>query len=956
MPILVNSSGTVAALWGSVLVRLPSGALKRVEVGDHVHKGELIVTEADGIIEIAPDGGPATLLKVPTDETVVIGVDRDDMPEAPAAGLTGGSSGSFLEGLRVDRVSESAEQALPEGGRERTPEFEARTFESTNAIGHARESLPESPAASLSGPVPQPEPVPVIEKHPVVMGVSSPTAHEGGNLDFKLTLANTAGASTDVTLKISGATASLKEDTGAVQVSFNGGQTFDAIAVQPDGHAVISVPVDTAVDQVVVRVPTILDGSAEPTETVNVAASTIYNEASSPEGTGSITDAPLVSISGPADVNEGGRSASYVVTLSHVSDVEVTVGYSTADGTVTDTYGPALDGRDYTAVTGGSLTFAPGETSKTISVDLLNDDVYEQAKGFTVNLEGAVGAKVEDGSVLTVIHDDSTEPALDNDQPHVVSVSDETADEGGSLDFHVHLSNSSIAETVIHFVYGDGTATLDTDFGAPVVSFNARADFSADGVTLNADGSFDITVPAGTHADDVIVSVPTLKDGDVEPVESVQLFAATDYDTDYVPGMGAINDVVDGPPTVNISGQLQVSESDGVAFVTIRLSHASDSDVVLSYTTSDGLATAADDYVSDSNVLTFTPGEISKTIPIEIVPDDRDEGPEDFSVNIADVAGASVGVGTVTTTIVEHTVVVDGQTDVLSIDNPKATEGDDLDFHIQLTQDCSADTVMVLLFPGTLDTSMTGEALLGVDSDVVSLSTDGQHFGVIEVDSGSALVTIPAGTLAGQVVLRVHSIDEGVDEGSESLTLLVEASQSSSYAFGSGTINDANAMPTESAPTVNDMGSVANVISDTSADHVMTGTPASDLFVFQLAEAPATSGDAVVKTINGFDMAAPASGGDVLDLRDLLQGENTFGGTGNLDQYLAFDANGPDTVIKVSLSGELVDGHPAPGAATQDIVLAGVDLRSELSMDAAATTAQIIAKMLDQGKLLVDHA
>jgi len=94
----------------------------------------------------------------------------------------------------------------------------------------------------------------------------------------------------------------------------------------------------------------------------------------------------------------------------------------------------------------------------------------------------------------------------------------------------------------------------------------------------------------------------------------------------------------------------------------------------------------------------------------------------------------------------------------------------------------------------------------------------------------------------------------------------------------------------------------------------------------------------------------------VLDLRDLLQGENTVGGTGNLDQYLAFDANGPDTVIKVSLSGELVDGHPAPGAATQDIVLAGVDLRSELSMDAAATTAQIIAKMLDQGKLLVDHA
>jgi hypothetical protein len=927
-----------------------------VEVGDHVHKGELIVTTADGIIEIAPDGGPATLLKVPTDETVVIGVDRDDMPEAPAAGLTGGSSGGFLEGLRVERVSESTGQAFPAEERERTTEFETRNLESTNAISHARESLPASPAALPTEPVLPPEPAPVIEKHPVVLGVSSPTAHEGGNLDFKLTLANTAGASTDVTLKIYGSTASLEDDTGAVQVSFNGGQTFEAIAGQHDGQAVISVPVDTAVDQVVVRVPTILDGTAESTETVKVAASTIYNDAS-PEGTGSITDAPLVSISGPADVNEGDGAVPYVVTLSHASDVEVTVAYSTVDGTVTDTYGPAYDGRDYTAVTGGSLTFAPGETSKTITVDLLNDDVYEQAKGFTVNLDSAVGAKVEDGSVLTVIHDDSTEAALDNDQPHVVSVSDATADEGGSLDFQVHLSNSSIAETVIHFAYGDGTATPGADFGAPVVSFNARADFSADGVTLNSDGSFDITVPAGTLADDVVVSLPTLKDGYAEPGESVQLLAATDYDSDYAQGMGLINDVADGPLTVSISGQQQVSESDGVAFFTIRLSHASDSDVVLSYTTSDGLATAADDYVSDSNVLTFTPGEISKTIPIEIVTDDSEEGPEDFSVNIADVSGASVGVSTVTTTIVEHAVVVDGQADVVSIDEPKATEGQNLDFHIQLTQDCSADTVMVLLFPGTLDPTATEEAVLGIDSDVVSLSTDGgQHFGVIEVDSGYALANIPAGTLADQVVLRVHSIDDGVAEGSESLTLLVEASQGSSYAFGSGTINDANALPTASTSPLNDAGSVANVISDTSVDHVMTGTPVSDLFVFQLAEAPAASGDAIVNTINGFGVAAPASGGDVLDLRDLLQGENTLGGTGNLDHYLAFDTNGPDTVIKVSPNGELVDGHPASGTPTQDIVLAGVDLRSELGMDAAATTAQIIAKMLDQGKLLVDHA
>jgi hypothetical protein len=703
MPILVNSSGTVAALWGSVLVRLPSGVLKRVEVGDHVHKGELIVTTADGIIEIAPDGGPATLLKVPTDETVVIGVDRDDMPEPPAAGLTGGSSGGFLEGLRVERVSELTGQAFPAEERERTAEFETRTIGSIKAFAYGGEPLPELPA-TLS-------PDPVLEKQ-----------------------------------------------------------------------------------------------------------------------------------------------------------IKVT----------------EVDGR--------------------------------------------------------------------------------TVQEGRNLDFHVHLTDSSVADTVVHLVFGDGTtATLGKDVGALEVSFNGGLSFGSDGLVVQSESSCDITVPGGTLADSVVVRLPTVGDVDAESTEFIELLAATDNNLDYASGVGAIEDVVGGTLTVSISGQQQVSESDGMAFFTIRLSHASDTDVVLSYATSDGLATAVDDYVSDSNVLTFTPGEISKTIQIGIVPDDSDEGAEDFSVNIADVTGASVGVSAVTTTIVEHAVVVDGQTGVLSIDNPKATEGQDLDFHILLTQDCSADTVMVLVFNGSSDAQTDKLVTLGKDTDVVSLSTDdGHHFGVIEVevvaDSGLALVTIPAGTLADQVFLRVHSFDDGVAEGAESLTLLAGASQTSSYPSGTGTINDANSLPTDSAATLSDPGSVANVISDASADHSMTGAPGSDLFVFHLADAPATMGEALVNTINGFDMAAPASGGDALDLRDLLQGENTIGGTGNLDQYLAFDTNGPDTVIKVSPNGELVDGHPASGTPTQGIVLAGVDLRSELGMDAAASTAQIIARMLDQGKLLVDHA
>ncbi|WP_283773252.1 type I secretion C-terminal target domain-containing protein, partial [Craterilacuibacter sp. RT1T] len=80
---------------------------------------------------------------------------------------------------------------------------------------------------------------------------------------------------------------------------------------------------------------------------------------------------------------------------------------------------------------------------------------------------------------------------------------------------------------------------------------------------------------------------------------------------------------------------------------------------------------------------------------------------------------------------------------------------------------------------------------------------------------------------------------------------------------------------------------------------------------------------------------------DVLDLRDLLQGENHTTGIGNLTDYLHFTKSGSDTVIDVKHLG-------AAGEVTQQIVLQGVDL-STLGNDAA-----ILQNLLNDGKLQVD--
>ena len=81
-----------------------------------------------------------------------------------------------------------------------------------------------------------------------------------------------------------------------------------------------------------------------------------------------------------------GKDASldFAVTLSRAATGPVSVDYATKDGT-------AAAGADYTAAS-GTLTFAPGETAKTVSVALLDDAIDEGKETFTLELSNPRGA------------------------------------------------------------------------------------------------------------------------------------------------------------------------------------------------------------------------------------------------------------------------------------------------------------------------------------------------------------------------------------------------------------------------------------------------------------------------------------------------------------------------------------------------------------------------------------
>lgn len=129
----------------------------------------------------------------------------------------------------------------------------------------------------------------------------------------------------------------------------------------------------------------------------------------------------------------------------------------------------------------------------------------------------------------------------------------------------------------------------------------------------------------------------------------------------------------------------------------------------------------------------------------------------------------------------------------------------------------------------------------------------------------------------------------------------------------------------------------------------LAGGGGVDVFQWQLADR-GTAGSPAVDTISDFDASAVSAGGDVIDLRDLLQGETLGGDLGNLANYLHFSTSGGTTTIQISSSGAFTGGNY--GSATdQTIVLQNVNLFS----GGLTTDQQVIQDLLNKSKLVVDN-
>ena len=189
-------------------------------------------------------------------------------------------------------------------------------------------------------------------------------------VNFSVGGTSTATFGTDYTHSCTGCSMTAPGGT----INFGSGETSKTIAIAPTA-----------------------DTADEPNETVifNVLAGIGYTVSTPSSATGTITDndgPPTISINGVtlAEGNSGSTAFVFTVSLSNPSSNQVTVNYATAAGTTNPATGgtSCAGGTDFLNLTSTQLTFAAGEISKQVTVQVCGDTNAEANETFFVNLSG----------------------------------------------------------------------------------------------------------------------------------------------------------------------------------------------------------------------------------------------------------------------------------------------------------------------------------------------------------------------------------------------------------------------------------------------------------------------------------------------------------------------------------------------------------------------------------------
>lgn len=328
-------------------------------------------------------------------------------------------------------------------------------------------------------------------------------------------------------------------------------------------------------------------------------------------------DPAIMTIDDHTLAENGGNMVFNVTASRAMTDCEINVFYSVLSGS-------AITGQDFGAASPLPVLFEIGQTTKTITVPILEDDIDEANEQFSLLLVFASNGTISaDGNLNT-----GTGTITDNDNAPTISINSTTLSEGNSATSQatltLTLTNRSASNITVRAKTLDGTALATEDY----IAFDQT-------VTLVA-GQTSIPLPVQIVGDLAY---------ELTDVLSVELSAPTNAILGTASGTITINnnDAIPSLSVVDAPNTLEPDTATTNMVFSVQLSQAAGIPLTVDYFTSEDAATLADlDYMTTSGTLSFPKFTGSLPVNVPINGDTKFETDERLFLNISNPTVATL--------------------------------------------------------------------------------------------------------------------------------------------------------------------------------------------------------------------------------------------------------------------------------------------------------------------------
>ncbi|HKY42128.1 MAG TPA: Calx-beta domain-containing protein [Pyrinomonadaceae bacterium] len=511
--------------------------------------------------------------------------------------------------------------------------------------------------------------------------------------------------------------------SSSTDYAVTGAATFDGT------NGTVTIPIGSSTAQLTVNPTT--DTTVEPDETVivNVAAGTGYDVGVPGSATGTITnDDTEVSVAvAPASTAEDGvGNLVYTFTRAGVTTGELTANF-TINGTATFNTDYTQTGAATFAPPNGTVVFAPGSPTATVTVDPTTDTTVEPDETVTLTVAAGTGYGIGANNTATgTITNDDTDVSI--------AVAPSAVNEDGATNLVYTFSRTGVTTSplTVNFTIG-GTATFNTDYT------------QTGAVTFDAD---DGTVTIGAGNTTAIVTVDPTGDTTVEPSETVILTLAAGTGYNVANPNTATGTINNDDAEVTVAVAPSSVDEDGVANLVYTFTRTGDTTGPLTVSFSvGGTATFNTDYTQtgattfdiDDGTVTFADGNATAAVTVDPSADATAEPDETVILTLTPGTGYNIGTpGAATGTINNDDTTVSVAVSPLTTDEDGVTN---LVYTFTRSDSSGALTVNFSI-GGTADPNtdytQTGAATFTPPSGTVSFA-DGSLTATVTVDPSADL-------------------------------------------------------------------------------------------------------------------------------------------------------------------------------------------------------------------------